>query len=490
MTPQSWHFQILCAESTATQGTLELAWIVERASNMGELFGTDGVRGLANVYPMTAEVALRVGRATAHWCRTAKNGGDPPGAGRPRILIGKDTRRSCYMLENALTAGICSMGGDVLLLGPMPTPGIAFLTRSMRAKAGLVISASHNPYDDNGIKIFGREGYKIPDEVERRIEKLVLGDELDANQPTGGDIGRAKRIDDALGRYVVFCKSSFPEELTLNGVRLVLDCAHGATYKVAPEVFWELGTDVQLIGAEPNGLNINAESGALYPERLAEKVVSRGAVAGLAFDGDGDRLIVVDEKGTVLTGDHILAICAKAMKDKGILKNDLVVSTVMSNIGLSIALKEMGITLVRTKVGDRYVLEEMLKLDAKLGGEASGHIIFRNHHTTGDGIIAALQVMAVSLSLGKPLSELAQIMRVYPQKLVNIEVTRRPKIESEPAIADAIKDAEAQLGEEGRVLVRYSGTQPLCRVMAEGPTEELTNQVVDRIADVVRATIG
>lgn len=457
---------------------------------MGELFGTDGVRGLANIYPMTAEVALRVGRATAHWCRTAKNGGDPPPGWRPRILIGKDTRRSCYMLENALTAGICSMGGDVLLLGPMPTPGIAFLTRSMRAKAGLVISASHNPYDDNGIKIFGREGYKIPEEIEQRIESLVLGDELDATRPTGGEIGRAKRIDDARGRYVVFCKSSFPEDLTLNGVKLVLDCAHGATYKVAPEVFWELGADLETIGAKPNGLNINDGAGALYPERLAEKVAEKGAVAGLAFDGDGDRLIVVDEKGTVLTGDHILAICAKAMKAKGSLKNDLVVSTVMSNIGLSIALKEMGISLVRTQVGDRFVLAEMLKLDAKLGGEASGHIIFRNHHTTGDGIIAALQVMAVSLRQGKPLSELTQVMRMYPQKLVNIEVSRRPKIESEPAIVNAIKDAEAELGDEGRVLVRYSGTQPLCRVMAEGPTEALTNQIVDRISDVVRATIG
>ena len=459
---------------------------------MGELFGTDGIRGLANVHPMTAEIALRVGRATAHWCRAARasDGRPVPKGWRPRILIGKDTRRSCYMLENALTAGICSMGGDVLLLGPMPTPGIAFLTRSMRAKAGLVISASHNPYDDNGIKIFGREGYKIPDEVEQNIESMVLGTDLDALRPTGSEIGRAKRIDDALGRYVVFCKSSFPEDLSLSGVKLVVDCAHGATYKAAPEVFWELGAEVELIGAEPNGLNINDKSGALHPDRLAQRVAENGAAAGLAFDGDGDRLIVVDEQGTVLTGDHILAICAKEMKAKGTLRNNTVVSTVMSNIGFAIALKEMGITLERTQVGDRYVLEEMLARDAVLGGEASGHIIFRDHHTTGDGIIAALQVLAVSLAQGKTLSELAQVMRMYPQKLVNIDVARRPEIETEPAIVAAIAEAEAELGEEGRVLVRYSGTQPLCRVMAEGPTEELTNQIVDRIADVVRATIG
>jgi phosphoglucosamine mutase len=394
------------------------------------------------------------------------------------------------MLENALTAGICSGGGDVLLLGPMPTPGIAFLTRSMRAKAGLVISASHNPYDDNGIKIFSREGYKIADDVERRIEDLVLGDELDAELPTGGGVGRAKRIDDAQGRYVVFCKSSFPEDLTLSGVGLVLDCANGATYKVAPEVFWELGARVEAMGTAPNGLNINAGCGALYPEGLARRVVETGAAAGLAFDGDGDRLIVVDETGAVLTGDHVLAICAGEMKARGVLRNNTVVSTVMSNVGLTQALKELDVELVRTQVGDRFVLEEMIRRDATLGGEASGHIIFRNHHTTGDGIIAALQVLAVMTSQGKPLSELARTMRLYPQRMINVEVGRRPDLATVPEIGKAIAEAEAELGDQGRVLVRYSGTQLLCRVMAEGPTEELTAQLVDRIADVVRKTLA
>lgn len=456
---------------------------------MGKLFGTDGIRGLANTYPMTAEIALRVGRATAYWVHEQWKDKRPAGW-RPRLLIGKDTRRSCYMLENALTAGICSMGGDVLLLGPMPTPGIAFLTRSMRAKAGLVISASHNPFDDNGIKIFGPEGYKLPDEVEQRLEELVLGDELDDVRPLGGDIGRAKRIDDALGRYVVFAKSAFPQELTLSGVKLVLDCAHGATYRVAPEVFWELGADLELIGAAPNGLNINKNSGSLHPEALAQRVVEEGAAAGLAFDGDGDRLIVVDEKGNVLSGDHILAICAKELKERGALQNDTVVATVMSNVGLALAFEGLGIKLIRANVGDRFVLEEMRRIDATLGGEASGHIIFRNHHTTGDGIIAALQLLAVSLSQGKPLSELAQVVTMYPQKLVNIDVKQRPEISDVPELKKAIDDAETELAGKGRVLVRYSGTQPLCRVMAEGPTEEITDQIVERIADVVRKTLG
>ncbi len=456
---------------------------------MGKLFGTDGIRGLANVYPMTAEIALKVGRATAHWIRETR-GKNTPADWRPRILIGKDTRRSCYMLENALTAGICSMGGDVLLLGPMPTPGIAFLTQSMRAEAGLVISASHNPFDDNGIKVFGREGYKITDAVEQRLEDLILGDELDAIRGTGGAIGRAKRIDDARGRYVVYCKNSFPRDMTLNGVKLVLDCANGATYRVAPEVFWELGATVETVGAEPNGLNINEGCGSLHPERLAKKVIAAGAAAGLAFDGDGDRLIVVDEKGNVLSGDHILAICAKEMQARGTLHNDVVVATVMSNVGLAVAFKELGIHMRRTDVGDRFVLEELRRLDATLGGEASGHIIFRNHHTTGDGVIAALQILSVMLSRGEPLSKLAEVLTMYPQRLVNVTVSRRPPVNEEPAIAKAIAEAEATLGEEGRILVRYSGTQPLCRVMAEGPNDELTRDIVDRVADVVRQTIG
>ncbi len=457
---------------------------------MGKLFGTDGIRGLANVHPVTIEVALRVGRAISYLCREPGESGTKR-RGRPRVLIGKDTRRSCYMLENALTAGICSMGGDALLLGPIPTPGIAFLIPNMRAKAGVVISASHNPYEDNGIKIFGDEGYKVPDEVEQKIEALVLGDELDKVKPLTGDkVGRAKRIEDARGRYIVFTKNSFPNDLTLNGVKLVLDCANGATYKVAPEVFWELGAEVETVGTSPNGLNINDECGALFPEQLAEKVVKTGADAGLAFDGDGDRLILVDEKGNVLTGDHVMAICAKEMKARGTLRNNTVVATVMSNVGLTRAAKEIGFKLERTKVGDRFVLETMRELDATLGGEASGHMIFRNHHTTGDGIIAALQVLSVALAQQKPLSELAQVLTMFPQKMVNVEVLERPEIASVPAIAKVITQAEGELGELGRVLVRYSGTQPYCRVMAEGPTPEITVDIVDRIVEVVRREIG
>jgi phosphoglucosamine mutase len=456
---------------------------------MGELFGTDGIRGVANTHPMTAEVALRVGRATGYLCREAAKAVRSR-VERPRILIGKDTRRSCYMIENALTAGICAMGGDVLLLGPMPTPGIAFLTKSMRAEAGVVISASHNPFEDNGIKIFGREGYKVPDEVERELEDLVLSGRIDDVRPKGGEIGRARRIDDALGRYVVFCKNSFPEELSLAGVKLVLDCANGATYKVAPEVFWELGAEVESLGTEPNGLNINLGCGALHPERLAEKVVASGAFAGLAFDGDGDRLIVVDEKGAILTGDHILGMCAKDLLARGRLRGGTVVATVMSNVGLSIVLEEMGVQLVRTSVGDRFVLEEMLQRDAVLGGEASGHLIFRNHHTTGDGIIAALQVLAVCMAAERPLSELASIVPVFPQKLVNVEVASRPDLATVPEIVDAIARAERDLAGKGRVLVRYSGTQALCRVMAEGPTEQKTAEVVDAIVAVVKRALG
>jgi phosphoglucosamine mutase len=360
----------------------------------------------------------------------------------------------------------------------------------MRAEAGVVISASHNPFADNGIKIFGRAGYKIPDEVERELEDLVLGTGIDDLRPKGGEIGRAKRIDDAQGRYVVFCKSTFPETLSLAGIKLVLDCANGATYRVAPEVFWELGAEVDLVGAAPNGLNINEGCGALHPEQLAERVVEAGAFAGLAFDGDGDRLIVVDEKGTVLTGDHVMGLCARDQKARGKLRGNTVVSTVMSNVGLSVALEEMGIELVRAQVGDRYVLEEMLRLDAVFGGEASGHLIFRDHHTTGDGIIAALQVLRVCLSAGKPLSELARVVRLYPQKMVNVEVRSRPDLGSVPEIAQAISRAEQDLQKEGRVLVRYSGTQLLCRVMAEGPTEEKTAAIVERIAEVVRRVLG
>jgi phosphoglucosamine mutase len=449
---------------------------------MGELFGTDGVRGVANEYPMTAEMALNIGRATAHLFKRK--------AHTPRIIIGKDTRISGYMLENALVAGICSMGVNALLVGPLPTPGIAFTTNSMRADAGIVISASHNPFQDNGIKIFSHEGLKLPDEKELEIEELIFSNKMHMLNPSHNELGKASRIDDARGRYIVFLKNTFPKELTLEGTKVVLDCAHGATYKVAPETFFELGADVTPLFDEPNGENINANCGSQHPGTLAEEVIKNKADVGFAFDGDGDRCIAVDEKGVVLTGDQILAICAKEMKKEGTLNNNLVVCTVMSNIGLSIALKELGIEREVTMVGDRYVLEEMRAKGALLGGEDSGHVIFLKHHTTGDGIITALQVLAVMKKTKNPLSELSHVMKVFPQKLINIDVKSKPELSTIPEINQVIDGVEEQLGDKGRVLVRYSGTQNMCRVMVEGPTDEETNHHCTHIAEVIREKLG
>ncbi len=451
---------------------------------MGRMFGTDGVRGVANVPPMTAEMALEIGRATAYVCKQHMK------SGPHRIVIGKDTRISGYMLETALTAGITSMGVDVMLVGPMPTPGIAFITQSMRADAGMVISASHNPYQDNGIKIFSRSGFKLPDAEENEIESLITSGHIRDVRPTAEAIGKAWRIDDADGRYIVFCKNTFPQNLTLAGMKIVLDCANGATYKVAPHIFWELGADVTTIHAEPNGTNINHHCGSQHIEDLAAKVREVNADVGLAFDGDGDRLIAVDEKGVELTGDHILLIIAKAFKERGQLKNNLVISTVMSNFGFGLALKEMGIAHGAASVGDRYVLEMMQKKGAVLGGEASGHLISLDHHTTGDGIIAALQLLAAMQSQGRKLSELADLMTMFPQKMINIDVAKKPPIEDLPELMKAIQAAEAELGEKGRVLVRYSGTQSMCRVMVEGPTDEIVDRLTHDLAAKVKACIG
>jgi phosphoglucosamine mutase len=448
---------------------------------MGKLFGTDGIRGVANTYPMTAEVALKVGMAIAYTCRKAGH--------TPRIVIGKDTRLSGYMIEDALVSGVCSMGADALVIGVMPTPGVAFLTQSMRADAGIVISASHNPYEDNGIKIFSKTGFKLPDEKEAAIEDLILNDHLNDLKSPSRELGKAYRIDDARGRYIVFIKNSFPSDLTLEGMKIVLDCSNGATYKVAPEVFFELGAEVINLANTPDGRNINKGCGSQHPEKMAEEVIKRRAQAGFAFDGDGDRMIAVDEKGSVLSGDQIIAICAKAMKQQGRLKNDLVVTTVMSNLGFKIALRELGITHIEANVGDRYVLEEMLGRGAIIGGEDSGHIIFLEHHTTGDGIIAALQLARVMKEENRPLSGLG-VMQIFPQKLINITVKTKPDIDTVPEIVSAIKLAEKALGEKGRVLVRYSGTQQMCRVMVEGPTREETDKYCEMIAAVVRATIG
>jgi phosphoglucosamine mutase len=450
---------------------------------MGRMFGTDGVRGIANVYPMTAEMALEIGRATAYVCKKHPKQ-------RHTILIGKDTRISGYMLESALTAGICSMGVDVLLVGPLPTPGMAFITRSMRADAGMVISASHNPYQDNGIKIFSRNGFKLPDAEEDEIEDLITSGRIRDLRPTADEIGKARRIDDAGGRYIVFCKNTFPENQTLEGMKIVLDCANGATYKVAPAVFLELGAKVSTIHCDPNGTNINDRCGSQHPEDLSAGVLEFGADIGLAFDGDGDRLIAVDEKGKRLTGDHILAICAGMYKELGLLSKNLVIGTVMSNFGFFTALKGLGIQKDVSKVGDRYVLERMQQKGAILGGEESGHIIFLNHHTTGDGIIAALQLLWAMQHSGKPLSEMAKVMTLSPQKIINVNVKDKPPLEKIPQLQESIKAAEAELGAGGRVLIRYSGTQSLCRVMVEGPTEQITERLTRTLADVVKKCIG
>ncbi len=449
---------------------------------MGKLFGTDGVRGVANEYPMTAEMALDIGRATAHLFKREDH--------IPRIIIGKDTRISGYMLENALVSGICSMGVNALLVGPLPTPGIAFATNSMRADAGIVISASHNPFQDNGIKIFSSEGFKLPDEKELEIEKLISSNNMHALRPSPNELGKAYRIDDARGRYIVFLKNTFPKKYTLEGTKVVLDCAHGATYRAAPDTFFELGADVTSLFDEPNGENINANCGSQHPETLAEEVVKRKADVGFAFDGDGDRCIAVDEKGSLLTGDQVMAICAREMKKEGKLTKNLVVCTVMSNIGLGIALKGLSIEPLITKVGDRYVLEEMQSKGASIGGEESGHIIFLEHHTTGDGIITALQVLAAMKKAEKPLSELAQVMKVFPQNLINVEVKNKPELSTIPEIRQVITGVEEQLGDKGRVLVRYSGTQPMCRVMVEGPTHEETENYCKQIADLIREKLS
>ncbi len=449
------------------------------------MFGTDGVRGVANIEPMTAETVLELGRATAYVC---KQHGDE--TRRHCVLIGKDTRLSGYMLENALTAGICSMGVDVLLVGPIPTPGVAFLTHNMRADAGIMLSASHNPYQDNGIKIFSRDGFKLPDAEEDAIEELVTSGKIKDIRPTAREVGKARRIEDAVGRYIVFCKNTFPDTFTLEGMRLVLDCANGATYKVAPIIFSELGAEVHAIHCEPDGTNINEHCGSQHTEDLVEAVRARNADVGLAFDGDGDRLIAVDEQGRELTGDHVLAICGKMYKEKQQLRNNLVVSTVMSNFGFQKAMKDLDIEHGMTKVGDRYVLEMMRERDAVLGGEASGHLIFRDHHTTGDGILAALQLLAAMREQGKPLSEMATVMSLAPQRLINIDVASKPPIEEVAELNEAVTEAEKELGDEGRVLIRYSGTQSMCRVMVEGPDKDTTDRICERLADTVRSCIG
>jgi len=449
---------------------------------MGELFGTDGIRGEANRHPMDAGVAFAVGQAVTYVLKKPNH--------TTRLIIGKDTRISGYMLESALQSGITSMGGVPYLVGVLPTPGIAFIAESMRADAGLVISASHNPYQDNGIKVFSGSGFKLSDDQEAEIEGLILGGTLPDMVPAPHDMGRAYRMEDAIGRYVVFLKGTFPRDLSIEGMKIALDVANGAAYKVAPAAFTELGADLTVVHNTPNGLNINDGCGSQHTDDLKKAVLETGSAVGLAFDGDGDRLIAVDEKGNELSGDQILIICAKMLKDEGLLRNDLLVSTVMSNLGLRVACKRLGIENHASKVGDRYVLEDMQRLGAVLGGEQSGHVIFLGHHTTGDGILTALQLVAAMLKAGRPLSELAKMMDIFPQKLINVDVKSKPPIETVPSIVEAVKQVEAELKDEGRVLVRYSGTQNMCRVMVEGPSTEVTERYALELAEVVRLAIG
>jgi phosphoglucosamine mutase len=439
-------------------------------------FGTDGIRGTTNVEPMTAQTALCVGMAAgAHFLR---------GNHRHRVVIGKDTRLSGYMMESAMVAGFTSVGMDVVLLGPMPTPAVAMLTRSLRADLGVMISASHNPFADNGIKLFGPDGYKLSDEDEEAIERR-LGDGPKLAQP--GEIGRARRIDDARGRYVHFAKATFPEHLRLDGLKVVVDCANGAAYQVAPEALWELGAEVVPLGIAPDGLNINDGCGSTHPEALQETVIASGADIGLALDGDADRLIVSDEKGNLVDGDQLMALIALGLRQRGELSGDAVVATVMSNLGLERKLGESGLKLVRTKVGDRYVLEEMRRSGCNVGGEQSGHIILTDHATTGDGLVAGLQVLAALVEAKAPASQLLRQFEPLPQLLKNVRFNGG----AEPLEADSVRKriaaAEAELEGRGRLVIRKSGTEPLIRVMAEGDDMALVERVVDDICEAVQS---
>jgi phosphoglucosamine mutase len=440
-------------------------------------FGTDGIRGEANEGNMTPEVAFRLGAAVTYQARKKVTHA-------PRIVIGKDTRISGYLFEHAVSAGVCTMGGRVMLTGPLPTPAVAHLTTSMRADAGVMISASHNPYQDNGLKVFGKDGFKLPDDQEEELERLMHSDELNHGRPRGTQVGRAERIETAWGRYVQFIKGAFPSELTLDGIKIVVDAAHGAAYQTAPHVFYELGATITSIGVKPNGQNINFERGAMYPQHCARQVLRRGAHVGFALDGDADRVVVIDEKGRQVNGDAVMALCATRMIKRNSLKQRTLVTTVMSSIGLDHALLRHSGTVLRVDVGDRYVVEAMRKQNLNFGGEQSGHLIFLDHSSTGDGTLGALQLLAIMLREQRPLSELVdEVFEAVPQVLVNVALPeRRPLIEM-ARTRKVIEHAERSLGNDGRVLVRWSGTEPKLRVMVEGPNEIAIRNLADSIAD-------
>ena len=460
-----------------------------------KLFGTDGIRGLANEFPMTGEIAMAVGRAIAYVLRTHPQtfikssvpiGLTPLESSklmrRAKVVIGKDTRLSGYMIEHALVSGVLSMGVDVILIGPLSTPGVAFVTQSMRADAGIMISASHNPYHDNGIKIFTADGYKLPDELEAEIERLVFSDELDKNRPTADLVGKAYRIDDVHGRYIVFLKSLFPKDLDLLGVRIVLDCANGAAYKVAPLVFEELGAEVIRMGVSPDGLNINDKCGALHPESMSSAVVRYRADIGISLDGDADRCILTDENGEIVDGDQIIGLCAIQLAQDKALQKNTVVTTPMSNVGLELTLQQHGISMLRAQVGDRYVVETMRKNGLNLGGEQSGHVVFLDHATTGDGIVAGLKVLEAMRRTSKTLSQLKKAIQLFPQVREDVRVSKKKPFDEIPEIAQAIAAAEAKIGSKGRVFVRYSGTESLARVMVEGEDLSMIQTLAQDIA--------
>jgi phosphoglucosamine mutase len=454
-----------------------------------KIFGTDGVRGIANIEPVTAETALKLGRAAAHIFKNLET--ESRGRGRHRIVIGKDTRLSGYMIENALSSGILSMGVDVLFIGPLPTPGVAYVTRSLRADAGMVITASHNPYADNGIKFFRADGYKLDDKIEAQVEELVFGGEIENLRPTAEEIGKAVRIDDALGRYIEFAKASFPRGLTLEGMRIVVDCANGAAYKSTPCVLRELGAEVFVFGNQPDGKNINKDCGSMHPQQLCQRVREFRADVGFAHDGDADRVLLCDEQGRLIDGDDIMAIAALDLLARGALENKTLVATVMSNAGLEASVKAAGGRVVYTPVGDRHVIDEMLREGFNLGGEQSGHLIFREFSTTGDGLVAALQVLRIMRTTGKPLSELVNCWTRFPQIVTNVVVREKIPFEKLDGMTALAAEAETELqAQGGRLLLRYSGTEPKARLLVEGRDHKVLEKWSQKIGEALKRQLG
>jgi phosphoglucosamine mutase len=457
-------------------------------SSSKKIFGTDGVRGTANIEPVTAETALKLGRAAGHVFRNLQG---PRARGKHKIVIGKDTRLSGYMLENALSSGILSMGVDVLFIGPLPTPGVAYVTRSLRADAGIVITASHNPYDDNGIKFFRADGYKLDDNIENQIEQLVFSGDIENIRPTAEAIGKAVRIDDALGRYIEFAKASFPKGLTLDGMRIVVDCAHGAAYKSTPCVLRELGAEVIVFGNQPDGMNINKECGSMHPQQICQKVYEYRADLGIAHDGDADRVLMCDETGSLIDGDDIMAIAGLNMLEHGTLKQKTLVATVMSNAGLDAVIQAAGGSTVRTAVGDKNVIDEMIRTGGNFGGEQSGHLIFGDFSTTGDGLVAALQILQIMKARQKPLSALARCWTRMPQVVTNVRVREKRPLEELDGVTQMVSQAEKELKSAGgRILLRYSGTEPKVRLLVEGPNPTQLDRWSKLIVDALRKQVG